>query len=339
MPVSTQAMFRFEEFVLDLGDVSLRDRHGRITLRRKSFAVLRHLLENAGRLAEKDQIIQAVWPTSSASDVSLAQCVSEIRVALRDRDQRIIRTVPGCGYIFAAALLPPGGAAAAPHEPASPSLPRHTAAPPRFAPAMNDGLRTQQVERRHLTILSCEWLGLDALAARIDPEDLRATVAACQLRCGELIEREGGFIAHMLDDGALAYFGYPVAGGSDAERAVGTGLKLLELVPRLRTGQVQARIGVASGVVVIGDEPAGRPLAVGLTPHLARRLRAKADPNALLIDPATRRLLRRRFIYGAVDALTLGGSAEAVEIWRVLEAANDSGLPAQPPSHASGFGI
>jgi len=111
MPVS----FRFEEFVLDLRDVSLRDQNGQITLRRKSFAVLCHLLENAGRLARKDQIIQAVWPSASASDVSLAQCVSEIRVALRDREQRIIRTVSGSGYIFAAALLPP---ATGPREPA-----------------------------------------------------------------------------------------------------------------------------------------------------------------------------------------------------------------------------
>jgi DNA-binding winged helix-turn-helix (wHTH) protein len=322
MPVS----FRFEEFVLDLRDVSLRDQNGQITLRRKSFAVLCHLLENAGRLARKDQIIQAVWSTASASDVSLAQCVSEIRVALRDREQRIIRTVSGCGYIFTAALLPPAAGA---REPAAAAFPRHTAVPPRSTAAVNDGPRAQlQVERRHLTILSCEWLGLDALAARIDPEDLRAMVAACQLRCGELIEREGGFVAHMLDDGALAYFGFPVAGGFDAERAVATGLELLEQVPRLRTGQVHARIGVASGVVTIGDGPAGRPLAVGLTPHLARRLQARAEANTLLIDPATRRLLGRRFNYGAVEMLTIGGCAEPVEICRVLDAADGIGLRA-----------
>jgi DNA-binding winged helix-turn-helix (wHTH) protein len=323
MPVSTQETFRFEEFVLDLRDVSLRDRHGQIALRRKSFAVLCHLLRNAGRLAPKDQIIEAVWPDLVASDTSLAQCVSEIRIALRDDRQRIIRTVAGRGYIFVAPLLPPAAMSAEPGDaPAGPRFPWRM-----YAPAE----ARLEVGRRYLTILSCEWTGLNALAARIDPEDLRGTVAACQSRCGELLERDGGFIAHMLDNGVLAYFAYPVAGARDAERAVGAGLELLEQVPRLRSGQVQARIGIASGVVAIGDEPAAHPLAVGLTPHLARHLQAKARPGTLLIDRATRQLLGRRFNYGAVERLALEGCAEPVEICRVLDTtlASQAGPPAQ----------
>jgi DNA-binding winged helix-turn-helix (wHTH) protein len=322
MPVSAEATFRFEDFVFNPRDASLRDQRGQIALRRKSFAVLCHLLENAGRLVTKDEIILEVWPGLAASDASLAQCVSEIRVALRDREQRIIRTVAGRGYIFAADLSQPAGTTAMTFgEPAAPWFPQRATPRPRFSPAMNHTSGSPpQVERRELTVLSCEWIGLNALAARIDPEDLRASVAACRSRCSELIEREGGWIAHILDDGVLAYFGYPFASEHDAERAVRVGLDLLEQVPRLRSEQLpQPRIGIASGIVVIGDEPAGRPFAVGLTPHLARRLQAKAEPGTLLIDPATRRLVRGRFTYQSIEALALDGCPEPVEICRVLD--------------------
>jgi DNA-binding winged helix-turn-helix (wHTH) protein len=315
MPISAEATFRFEEFVLDLRDVSLRDRHGHIALRRKSFAVLCYLLENAGRLAEKDHIIDAIWSGLAASDASLAQCVSEIRVALRDREQRIIRTVAGRGYIFAARLSQPAAATAVPGDD-----PERATVRPISSPAMNGVPQARlQIERRHLTVLSCEWTGLNALAARIDPEDLRATVAACQSHCSELIEREGGWIAHILDDGVLAYFGYPVASEHDAERAVLAGLGLLDQSRPGLEQLLQLRIGIASGIVVIGDEPTGRPLAVGLTPHLARRLRAKAEPGTLRIDPATRRLLADRFTYGAIEVLALDGCPEPVEICSVLQ--------------------
>src|SRR5262245_12652364 len=82
MPRSADGTFRFEEFVLNLREVSLRDHDGEIALRRKSFAVLCHLIENAGRLVTKDELILTVWSGRAASDTSLAQCVSEIRVAL-----------------------------------------------------------------------------------------------------------------------------------------------------------------------------------------------------------------------------------------------------------------
>jgi DNA-binding winged helix-turn-helix (wHTH) protein len=344
MPVSAEGTFRFEDFVFNPRDASLRDQRGQIALRRKSFAVLCHLLENAGRLVTKDEIILEIWPGLAASDASLAQCVSEIRVALRDREQRIIRTVAGRGYIFAADLSQPAAATAMTFgEPTAPWLPQHAIPRPRVSPAMNNTSRPPpQAERRELTVLSCEWIGLNALAARIDPEDLRASVAACQSHCSELIEREGGWIAHILDDGVFAYFGYPLASAYDAERAVRVGLDLLNQVPRLRSTQLpQPRIGIASGIVVIGDEPAGRPFAVGLAPHLARRLQAKAEPGTLLIDPATRRLVRGRFTYHPMEVLALDGCPEPVEICRVLDhdlGASRRGLLQRDPSDEASSG-
>ena len=85
---------------LDLARGCLRVEGQEIDLRPKSFAVLRVFVENPGRLISKDELINAVWPNVVVADESLAQCVSEVRKALGDGDQTIIKTVPRRGYIF-----------------------------------------------------------------------------------------------------------------------------------------------------------------------------------------------------------------------------------------------
>lgn len=72
-----------------------------IPLRPKSFALLRLLVENAGRLLDRDTIMAAVWPDVIVSDESIAQCVRDIRRALGDDRQQLLRTVPKRGYLFA----------------------------------------------------------------------------------------------------------------------------------------------------------------------------------------------------------------------------------------------
>ena len=116
--------------------------------------------------------------------------------------------------------------------------------------------------------------------------------------CAEVIERFDGYVAQYLGDGLLVYFGYPVAHEDDAQRAVWTGLGILEaLAPRtaqralLPPGEpVAVRLGVHTGLVVIGDVGAGarhEPLALGETPNIAARLQALAAPNTLVISAAT----------------------------------------------------
>jgi TolB-like protein/Tfp pilus assembly protein PilF len=97
-----EKVFSFASFTLDLGRGCLRSADREVELRPKSFEVLRHLVENAGRLVSKDQLIQAVWPNVVVTDESLTRCVSDIRLALRDADRRVIKTVPRRGYLFAA---------------------------------------------------------------------------------------------------------------------------------------------------------------------------------------------------------------------------------------------
>jgi TolB-like protein len=95
--------FSFEGFVLDLGRGSLLTRAGEeIPLRRQSFELLRLLVENAGRLLDRDTINRAIWPDVTVTDDSITQCISDIRRAIGNDAQRILKTVLRRGYLFAA---------------------------------------------------------------------------------------------------------------------------------------------------------------------------------------------------------------------------------------------
>ena len=80
-------------------------------------------------------------------------------------------------------------------------------------------------ERRQLTVLFCDLAGSTALSARLDPEDLREVMAAYHRAVAEIVERHGGYVAKLLGDGVLAYFGWPEAHEDNAERAVRAGLE------------------------------------------------------------------------------------------------------------------
>jgi TolB-like protein len=101
MRAGGQKVFCFEGCTLDLKRGSLRTENRDIELRPKSFALLRYLVENAGRLVPKDELIKAVWPKVIVTDESLARCVSDVRKALGDADQRIVKTMTRRGYLFA----------------------------------------------------------------------------------------------------------------------------------------------------------------------------------------------------------------------------------------------
>jgi DNA-binding winged helix-turn-helix (wHTH) protein/TolB-like protein len=91
---------RFEGFTLDLDRLCLHGPVGRIDLRRKSFDVLRYLVEHAGRVVPKEEMINTIWPDAIVGDESLTQCISEVRRALEDKSQRIIKTVARRGYLL-----------------------------------------------------------------------------------------------------------------------------------------------------------------------------------------------------------------------------------------------
>ena len=184
-------------------------------------------------------------------------------------------------------------------------------------------------ERRQLTVMFCDLVGSTALSTQLDPEDLRGLIGAFHRRCTELIERNGGFVAKYMGDGMLAYFGYPQAHEHDAERAVRAGLALVEAVPKLTTAataSLQVRVGIATGLVVVGDlmgsgEAQERGI-VGETPNLAARLQGIAQPDTVVIAESTRRLLGNLFELHDLGLKDLKGIAGPTRAWAALRASS-----------------
>ena len=156
-------------------------------------------------------------------------------------------------------------------------------------------------ERRQVTVMFCDLVGSTALSTRFDPEDLREIISAYHRAVAEVIAGFDGFVAKYMGDGVLIYFGYPRAHEDDAERAVRAGLASIDAVGRLDVGaaKLQARVGIATGLVVVGDligeGSAQEQSVVGETPNLAARLQALAAPASLVIAAKTRQQIGELF--------------------------------------------
>ena len=119
---------------------------------------------------------------------------------------------------------------------------------------------TPEAERRQLTVLFCDLNDSTALAGRLDPEEFREVVRAYQATCTEVIQRFDGHIAQYLGDGLLVYYGYPQAHEDDAQRAIRTGLGILQALETLNSRlerehavQLAVRLGIHTGLVVVGE--------------------------------------------------------------------------------------
>jgi class 3 adenylate cyclase/predicted ATPase len=177
---------------------------------------------------------------------------------------------------------------------------------------------TSAAERRQLTVMFCDLVGSTPLSTRLDPEDLRGIMGAYHRCVTEIVESLGGFVARYMGDGVLVYFGYPQAHEDDAERATRCGLALVDRLPRLnQTEELHARVGIATGLVVVGGEVVEHDVA-GDTPNLAARLQAVAEPDTVVIAASTRRLVGKLFEYRDLGELRLKGVAEPMSALQVL---------------------
>ena len=178
-------------------------------------------------------------------------------------------------------------------------------------------------ERRQLTVMFCDLVGSTALAARLDPEDMSAVIAAYHKAVADAVQREDGFVAKYMGDGVLAYFGYPRAHEDDAERAVRAGLAIVEAAPKNADGQsLQVRVGVATGIVVVGELVGSGELSergvVGDTPNLAARLQGIARPDSVVVAEATKRLIGDLFELEDLGARELKGIATPAHAFVVV---------------------
>jgi len=179
-------------------------------------------------------------------------------------------------------------------------------------------------ERRQLTVMFVDLVGSTQLSRRLDPEVMRDVIRAYQdLVAGEAARFEG-HIAKFMGDGVLAYFGWPQAHENSAERAVRAGLAMTGAIGRLTSlagRPLAARVGIASGLVVVGDligrGAAREQTVVGDAPNLAARLQSLADPSSVVIDVATRRQIGGLFELTGLGEQALKGFDEPVPAWRV----------------------
>jgi class 3 adenylate cyclase len=195
-----------------------------------------------------------------------------------------------------------------PPVPQAVSAPRQVATP---APLPADA------ERRQLTVLFCDLVDSTRLASQLDAEDYREVVRAYQQTCVEVIQRFEGHVAQYLGDGLLVYFGYPQAHEDDAQRAVRTGLGMVQAMGTLnhRLAQEQGvrlavRVGIHTGLVIVGEVGGGNrqeQLALGETPNLAARLQGLAAPDTVVVSAATFRLVRGYFTAQELGAHSLKG--------------------------------
>jgi class 3 adenylate cyclase/predicted ATPase len=189
--------------------------------------------------------------------------------------------------------------------------------------APSDAPAPVEAERRQLTVMFCDLVGSTPLATRYDPEDLREIVGAYHRCVTDTVARFAGFVAKYMGDGVLIYFGYPEAHEDDAERAARAGLGIIDAVGRLATQEpLNVRIGIASGLVVVGDligtGASQERGVVGETPNLAARLQALAQPGTLVVADGSRRQIGTLFEIEDLGPQPLAGIAEPQRAWRVV---------------------
>jgi len=180
-------------------------------------------------------------------------------------------------------------------------------------------------ERRHLTVLFCDIVGSTSLARSLDPEDLNEITRRYYDCCTDAIHQFDGLVANYIGDGVMALFGYPRAHEDDAERAIRAALTIISAVRAVNPkskARVRVRIGIATGLVVVGEDGT-EPLTkektvVGEAPNLAAHLQSESQPNNVLISDATRRLVGNVFSLEELKLGRLKGGKEPVTVWRVI---------------------
>ncbi len=193
-------------------------------------------------------------------------------------------------------------------------------------------------ERRIVTALFADLARSTSLGERLDPEVVRGVVGDFFELARLEIERRGGTVEKFSGDAVMAVFGLPQAHEDDPERAVraalaiGDGLATLAGAALERHGiDVQARIGIESGEVVVGDPFGGATMATGDAMNLAARLEQQAEPGDVVVGEQAYDQVRDVVEATPLGYLNLRGHDAALKGWRITSASNEVGRPRGVP--------
>jgi class 3 adenylate cyclase/tetratricopeptide (TPR) repeat protein/ABC-type lipoprotein export system ATPase subunit len=330
------AVFHFEDFELDRNAYRLSRSGEIVRLERIPLELLFLLIERCGQLVTRDEILERIWGKGVFIDREHAinTAVRKIRRALNDdvNAPRFIVTIPGKGYRFVAPVIlndkldknqrsqePSNGASA------NFGISRAASVERQLDARGNGHADARSVtgfgERRHLTVLFCDLVNSTSLAAQLDPEEWREIVVNYHRSTSQEVDRFGGYVAQYLGDGVIAYFGWPEAHDDDVERAVRSGLAMLEATSKYSDPshpRLAARVGIDSGVVVIGPGTGKGADVYGEAPNMAARVQAAAEPGTLLITEAAHRLIPGVFVVEECGAQILKGIPDPVPLYRVI---------------------
>ena len=184
--------------------------------------------------------------------------------------------------------------------------------------------RGDEGERRQLTVMFCDLVGSTAMSTKLDPEELREVLRRYRNASYDVINRFNGYVARFSGDGILVYFGYPRAHEYDSERAIRTALHIVDAVSKVEFRpdiELQVRIGIATGLVIVGDiigtQHSEERTVIGETPNLAARLQGLAEPNEVVISSNTRSLAGAAFQYRDKGRHLLKGFPQPMHAWAV----------------------
>jgi class 3 adenylate cyclase/tetratricopeptide (TPR) repeat protein len=187
-------------------------------------------------------------------------------------------------------------------------------------------------ERKVVSVLFVDLVGFTDRSDRADPEDVRATLRPYHERVKADIERFGGTVEKFIGDAVMAVFGAPAAHEDDAERAVRSGLRILETIEELRSEglgiAVRAAVTTGEAVVALGARPErGEGMVTGDVVNTASRLQSAAPVGTVLVDEATRRSSESAITFEPLEPVEAKGKAEPIPVWRARHARSRVGQP------------
>ena len=180
--------------------------------------------------------------------------------------------------------------------------------------------------RKVVTVVFADVTGSTDLGERLDPESLRAIMGRFFEAMREVLERHGGTVEKFIGDAVVAVFGVPTLHEDDALRAVRAAVDMRSQLARLnatlreeRGLELQMRVGVNTGEVVVGDARAGGSRATGDAVNVAARLQQAAEPGETLLGDSTWRLVREAITTGDARDIEVKGRNEPVTVRRLID--------------------
>jgi class 3 adenylate cyclase/tetratricopeptide (TPR) repeat protein len=187
-----------------------------------------------------------------------------------------------------------------------------------------------EAERRQICLMFCDLVGSTPLSQALDAEDLREVLGSYRHACEDVVLRHGGFVAGYYGDGVEVYFGSPHAREDDASRVVWCALDLRDAIRQLASAKkldLEVRIGIDSGRVVVGTLGIMGNTAVGETPNIAARAQAEAAPGEVVVTDSLRRLLPGTFALESMGLRKLKGVERPVELFKIVASRGEATSP------------